>query len=469
MADKPFVHPYIPNSVPETKQAMLDELGLSSVEEIFAEIPDRLRFKGTLDIPPAILSERQLRKHVQGLLDRNTSSVDFLNFCGAGCWQHHVPSVVDEIINRAEFVSAYCGGDYSDLGKYLTRYEFNSMLGELLDYDAVANPIYDWGDVAGRSFRMARRITGRDAVLVPAHISPMRLMEIRTLCQPESMANSTKIRFYEWDRATGMVDLEDLKAKLDDSYAAVYWESPGYLGTIEASGARIVELAHSVGALAINGVDPITLGVLAPPGALGADIACGDIQPLGMHMHAGGGCSGFIAFKDDDPVFAQECPLELYTVMETATPGQYSVGEAMAERTSYGMRDQGKDWVGTASGLWTIAAAVYMALMGPQGFRELGETCIARSHYAAKKLGELPGVEIKLSPSFFKEFVVNFDGTGKSVAEVNKALLGHRIFGGKDLSAEFPELGQSALYCVTEYYDQADIDALVSAVEEVTA
>ena len=190
----------------------------------------------TLDIPPAILSERALRKHVQGLLDKNSSSVDFMNFCGAGCWQHHVPSVVDEIINRAEFLSAYCGGDYSDLGKYLTRYEFNSMLGELLDYDAVANPIYDWGDVAGRSFRMARRITGRDKVLVPAHMSPMRLMEARTLCQPESMANSTKIRFYEWDRETGMVDLEDLRAKLDDSYAAVYWESPGYLGTIEANG-----------------------------------------------------------------------------------------------------------------------------------------------------------------------------------------------------------------------------------------
>jgi glycine dehydrogenase subunit 1 len=112
---------------------------------------------------------------------------------------------------------------------------------------------------------------------------------------------------------------------------------------------------------------------------------------------------------------------------------------------------------------------VYMALMGPQGFKEVGETCIARSHYAARRLGELPGVEIRLSPSFFKEFVVNFDGTGTSVAEVNEALLDYCIFGGKDLSAEFPELGQSALFCVTEYYDQADIDALVSAVKEVTA
>jgi glycine dehydrogenase subunit 1 len=469
MPDRPFIHPYIPNSAPATKQAMLRELGLQSVEEIFAEIPERLRFRGELDIPEPILSERALRKHVLGLLDRNTSAVDYLNFCGAGCWQHHVPAIVDEVINRAEFVSAYCGGDYSDLGKYLARFEFNSMLGELLDLDGVANPIYDWGDVAGRAFRMARRITGRDTVLVPGHVSPMRLMEIRTLCQPEAMATATKLRFYEWDRETGMADLADLGAKLNDAVAAVYWENPGYLGTIEARGAEIVRLAHAAGALAIAGVDPVTLGVLTPPGALGADIACGDIQPLGIHMHAGGGTSGFIAFRDDDPVFAQECPLELYTVMETATPGQYAVGEAMAERTSYGMRDQGKDWVGTASGLWTIAAAVYMAVMGPQGFKELGETCIANAHYAAAKLGELPGVAVRLSPSFFKEFVLDVGGTGKTVAQVNKALLGHGIFGGKDLSAEFPELGQSALLCVTEYHDQADIDTLVAAVKEVTA
>ena len=270
MADTPFIHPYIPNAVPATKEAMLRELGLSSVEEIYAEIPDRLRFKGRLDVPEPILTERALRKHMMGLLDKNRSAVDFLNFCGAGCWQHHVPSVVDEVINRAEFVSAYCGANYSDLGKYLARFEFNSMLGELLDLDGVANPMYDWGDVAGRTFRMARRITGRDTVLVPAHISPMRLMEIRTLCQPESMPTSTKIRFYEWDRETGMVDLADLRAKVNESHAAVYWESPGYLGTIEANGAEIVKIAHEHGALAIAGVDPITLGVLTPPGALGA-------------------------------------------------------------------------------------------------------------------------------------------------------------------------------------------------------
>jgi glycine dehydrogenase subunit 1 len=469
MADRPFVHPYIPNAAPATKEAMLRELGLESVEEIYAEIPERLRFRGTLDIPAPITAERDLRRHVFGLLDKNVSSVEFLNFCGAGCWQHHVPAIVDEVVNRAEFLSAYCGGAYSDAGKYLTRFEFNSMLGELVDFDAVANPIYDWGDVAGRSLRMARRITGRSRVLLPRHISPMRLMEIRTLCQPEVMPSHVHLDFYEWDRASGMADLDDLRAKIDERCAAVYYESPGYLGTIEANAAEIVRVAHDAGALSIAGVDPVTLGVLTPPGALGNDICCGDIQSLGMHLHAGGGTSGFIAFHDDDPVFAQECPLELYTLLETEVPGQYAVAECLAERTSYGARDQGKDWVGTASGLWTIAAAVYMAVMGPEGFRELGETCIARSHYAAELLGAVEGLEVRLSPAFFKEFVVDFTATGRTVAEVNKALLGHRIFGGKDLSAEFPELGQSALFCVTEYHDRAEIERLAAVVEEVTA
>ncbi len=466
---KPFVHPYIPNAVPATRKEMLEFIGLETVEEIYAEIPERLRFKGRLDIPEPILAEADVKRHVKEILDRNLSCQDYLNFCGAGCWQHYVPAVVDEVINRAELLSAYCGGNYSDHGKFQARFEFNSQLGELLDLDGVANPIYDWGDVAGRSFRMASRINGRKRVLLPRNVSPMRLAEIRNLCQPEVMPTHIDLELVDYDTATGCMNLEDLKCKISDRIAAVYYESPGYLGFIESGAAEIVKIAHQQGALVIAGVDPMTLGVLTPPGTVGADIACGDIQSLGIHMHAGGGCSGFIAFHDDDPAFASECPLELYTLLETEVAGEYAVAEAIGERTSYGLRDQGKDWVGTASGLWTIAAAVYMTVMGPQGFRELGETCIARSHYAAKRLGEIPGVRILLSPAFVKEFVVSFDGAGRTVAEINKALLERRIFGGKDLSDEFPELGQSALFCVTEIHRQGDIEALVEAIEEALA
>jgi glycine dehydrogenase subunit 1 len=149
-------------------------------------------------------------------------------------------------------------------------------------------------------------------------------------------------------------------------------------------------------------------------------------------------------------------------------PGEYGFGDVAYERTSFAVREQGKEWVGTATALWGITAGVYLALMGPQGMEELGEAIMQRSHYAAMRIGAIRGVRSPaLDSPFFQEFVVNFDGTGKSVAEVNEGLLEHGIFGGVDLTAEFPDLGQSALYCVTEVHTQAEIDHLATALAEV--
>jgi glycine dehydrogenase subunit 1 len=466
MTREPFVHPYIPNSVPETRQAMLREIGVRDVEELYAPIPERLRFKGELDVPGPIHSEAELKRAVCELLDRNLSTDDCLSFLGGGVAKHYVPAAVDEVVNRAEFLSAYCGANYSDLGKYQTRWEFNSQLAELLDVDVVSEPIYDWGTVVGSAIRMAARITGRSRALVAATTSPQRLSVARTMCQPAGMTSSIGIDLVGYQPATGQLDLDDLRGKLSADTAAVYVEVPSYLGVIEGDMARIAQLVHEAGALLVVGVDPISLGLLAAPGSYGADIVVGDLQSLGVHLSAGGGVSGFIAF-DDDPVLCTECPLALYTILETERDGEYAFGEVMAERTSYGLREQGKDWVGTASGLWTIAAAVYMSLMGPKGFQEIGQTIIKRAHYAAARLRALPGVSTPLGDAFFKEFVVSFNDTGKRVADINQSLLERRIFGGLDLSADFPELGQSALYCVTELHTRADIDRLAAALGEV--
>ncbi|UCF98421.1 MAG: aminomethyl-transferring glycine dehydrogenase subunit GcvPA, partial [Spirochaetaceae bacterium] len=414
MKKKAFIHPYIPNSVPEIRDAMLREVGLKSVYDVYNEIPERLRFKERLDIPEAIPSEYALKRHVENILARNGTCKEYLSFLGAGCWQHHVPAVVDEIINRSEFLTAYCGMNYSDLGKYQARFEFNSLMGELLDIDAVANPIYDWGDVAGRSIRMASRITGRNEVLVPKLICPDRLSEIRQLCQPEEMSNAIAVRSVDYNPENGLMDLEDLKKKISEKTAAIYFENPSYLGFIEEQGEAITDIAHKNGALSIAGVDPISLGVLEPPGSYGADIICGDLQPLGIHMFAGGGQSGFIAFRDEE-VYVAECPLEIYSIMDTIKEGEYAFAEVRAERTSYGSRDKGKDWVGTASGLWTIASAVYLTLMGPQGMREIGELIVKNARYAQTRLSTLPGVAIKFSQPNFKEFLVDFSGSGRTV------------------------------------------------------
>ena len=459
------VHPYIPNSVPETRKEMMDFIGIEKIEELYSEIPDHLKFKGEMNLPEALPSEYDLRRHVEGLLKKNKNTKNNLSFLGAGCWPHYVPAVVDEIVNRAEFLTAYCGDTYSDHGKFQARFEFYSLMGELLNLDAVSEPIYDWGAAAGLSMRMAARITGRNEVLIPKGICPERLGVIKNLCQPDEMNNAIHIKYYDFDKASGLADLKDLEDKLSEKTAGVYMETPTYFGVMETQGKEIVSLSKEKRAIPIAGVDPISLGVLASPADDGFDIVCGDLQPIGMHMLCGGGQSGFIAFRDEES-FASECPLAMYTIVETQEEGEFAYAEILAERTSYGTRDKGKDWVGTASGLWTIASAVYLSLMGPKGMAEVGETILQNSNYAKKKLNEIEGVKVLFGPSF-KEFLVNFNDKGTSVEEVNKALKEKGIFGGKDISKEYPELGQSSLYCITETHRKEDIDKLVEGIKEV--
>ncbi len=171
---------------------------------------------------------------------------------------------------------------------------------------------------------------------------------------------------------------------------------------------------------------PISLGVINPPAEYGGDIVCGDIQPLGMHMNYGGGHGGFIA-SQDDPRIVMEFPSRLFGVAPTVVEGEYGFGDVAYERTSFAVREEGKEWVGTAAALWGITAGVYLALMGPQGMLEIGEGIMQRLRYAMKKIAQIPGVEVPFEKSHhFKEFVVNFDGTGKTVAEINRSLLSQR-------------------------------------------
>lgn len=466
--EKAFVHPYIPNAVPEIKAEMLKEIGVADVEELYQEIPDDLRLKRKLNLPEPFTSEYELKKHIKGILSKNQTCEDFLNFLGGGCWQHYVPAVCDEIISRSEFLTAYGGTSYSTYGRMQAQFEFQSLMGALVGMDVVSEGSYSWGTVAGNAIRMASRMTDRREVLMPKTVSPERLATMRTFCKSVSEENSISIKLIEYDPETGLMDLEDLKNKISSNTAAVYFENPTFLGSIESQGEEISEIAHAEGAESIVGVDPISLGVVAPPSDYGADIVVGIAQPLGVHMNYGGGAFGFIASRDEEKYVAQY-PSWLISIAETTNEGEYGFGFTRFERTSYIGRDKAKDFLGTAAGLWTIAAAVYMSLMGPKGFREIGETIIQRSHYAIDSLSKLDGVKVLFPSNAFKEFVVNFDDTGKSVKAMNKALLDFKIFGGIDLSEDFPELGSSALYCVTEVHSKEDIDKLTESLMEVIA
>jgi glycine cleavage system P protein (glycine dehydrogenase) subunit 1 len=460
-------HPYMAISPPGVVDEMLAEIGIDDVEQLFEQIPEEHRLSRPVALPPAIRAEASLRRHLAEILARNATCAENLSFLGGGCWQHYVPAVCDEIVSRSEFLTPVWGTPASDFGRNQAWFEYASQLGELVDMDFVGLPVYTWGCAAGNAARMAARLTGRDQLLVPAAIDPERLAVIRNYCALPELRHHIEVISVDYDAETGRLDLADLREKLGERTAAVYLESPSYLGVVESEAHEVAALARAAGAETIAGVDPISLGVLAPPGAWGADIVVGTTQPLGVHMHCGGGAGGFIATRDEER-YAREYPTLQVSICDTIEPGERTFGVILFEQTSYGSRENGKDWTGNSVYLWAIANAVYMALMGPQGFRDIGRAILQRSHYAARRLDDVEGVSVRFGEGFFKELVVDFDGTGKTVAEIDDALRERGIFGGTDLSRSHPELGQSALYCVTEVHTRADVDRLVAALEEVT-
>ncbi|MGY0287613.1 MAG: aminomethyl-transferring glycine dehydrogenase subunit GcvPA [Candidatus Methanodesulfokora washburnensis] len=454
-------HPYIPNSVERVKREMLSYIGVSSIEELYASIPEEIRFRGKMNLPEPLKSEYELYRHMREILSRNITCEDYLCFKGGGTWPHYVPAICDEIAGRAEFLTAYAGDPYEDHGRWQALFEFESLMAELVDMDVVTVPIYSWGHAAGTAMRMAHRINGRREVIIPRTISPERFLVINNYVDP-----ALKLIKVDYDRETGMIDIEDLKRKISRETAAVYFENPSYLGFIETGGKEICEIAHDSGAICIVGVDPSSLGVLEPPSHYGADITVGDLQPLGIHMNFGGGLGGFLATRDEEK-FIREIPYRIFGLAKTVKEGEYGFGDVLFERTSFEKREKAKEFVGTAAASHGIIAAVYLSLLGPKGIRELGEAILQRSMYAMKILSSIDGIKApKFRAPHFKEFVVEFPER-KSVEEINKELLKEGIFGGIDLRKHFPELGNSSLYCFTEVHMKEDIDKLADALKRI--
>ena len=452
-------YPYIPNSNDAVRKEMLDFIGAKSVEEIYAFIPDEVRMKKPLDIPAPFTTEQELSKHMNSILAEDSTCEENISFLGAGCYDHYVPAICDEINGRSEFLTAYSGDTYADHGKCQAFFEFSSMMGELLDLDVVSFPTYDGGQAASTALMMSRRINGRSKALVPENMNPNLLSQMKCYCEGMQLIGVKA-------KENGQLDLEDLKAKLDSDVAAVFIQNPCFLGFFEEQGKEIGELAHAAGAEYVVYADPSSLGITEPPADYGADISCGEIQPLGIHMSFGAGLGGYLATRQEEK-YVMNYPHHLHNIFKNSK-GQFGYSRALPERTSYYVRDKGVEYLGTCVGLWTVTAAVYLALMGPEGMRELGENILYKSNYAQKKLAGLKGVTMPYAGSHsFMEFVLNFDGTGKTVAEVNKALLSKRIFGGYDLSREMPQLGQSMLVCVTEKTALSDIDKLADALAEI--
>ena len=435
MDSKKTVYPYIPNSAPDVQAEMMAEVGISDVMELYEEIPEAIRYQGALNLPEAIPDEQGIKRHIERILSKNKNCNEFSNFMGAGCAQHYVPAVCDEIASRGELLTTYGAETWADHGKYQIFFEYQSLMAELLDMSFLTVPCHCGGQASATGLRMACRITGRNKVLLPHTMNRQNLALVRNYLKMIDPDQEIKIELVACRSDTGMLDLEDLKSRLDQDTAAVYIENPTFLGIIETQGEEIGKLAKAAGAEFIVYTDPISLGVLEAPANYGATICVGDLHGLGLHLNFGGGQAGFIA-SHDDMRYITEFKELVDGMVETTVPEEQGYSVVLIERTHYAME-------------------------------EIGHTIMTNAKYAAKKLAGIPGVSLRFPSVFFKEFVVNFDKTGKTVEEINQLLLSRQIFGGVDLSRDYPELGQSALYCVTETADKESIDRLAGALQAI--
>jgi glycine dehydrogenase subunit 1 len=457
-------HPYIPNSVTDVKQEMMRELGVESIDELYSDIPEKFRLKKALNVPGKALSEFEVRRHVETLLSKNKSSNDMPIFLGAGCWPHYVPAVVQEIVSRSEFLTSYTPYQPEvSQGMLQALFEYQSMMCELTSMEVSNCSMYDWASALGEAARMAARVKGRNEILVPRIIHPERAATLQVYAEPAGIT----VRQVGYNPETGQVDLEDLKNKISDKTAAVYIENPAYLGYIESQVDEIGKEAHSHDSLFIVGVDPTSLGILKPPGEYDADIVVGEAQPLGNGMNFGGPLLGIMACRDDMSLIRQ-MPGRIVGLTTTQDNSRQGFCMTLQTREQHIRRERATSNICTNEALCAVASAVYMALLGPEGFRQLGETVMCKSNYAMQLLSNIQSVVTPVFKSaHFKEFTVNFDKTGLTAEEVNKKLLQHQIHGGKDISKELPELGQTALYCVTETHSKEEIEKLRDALEEV--
>lgn len=458
------VFPYIPNSVPEVKKEMMDFVGVEDEMQLYEEIPEHLRFHGTMKLPKPIRDEYSMKRHIEEILAKNRNCQEFSNFLGAGCQQHYTPAVCDEMMGRGEFATCYSADAYGDHGKYQVFFEFQTMICELTGMEFTTFPCHDGAQAAATTLSMANRMTGRKKVLLPRLMNPEILAVIRNYTSSARENKKLEILLVECDFNTGLLDLCDLKDKLDADTAAVFIENPAFLGGLESQAAEIGKLAREAGAEFIVYADPITLGVMEAPANYGATMVTGDIHSLGLHLTSGGAHAGYITVPDEMR-YIQETKELVYGIVETEEPGELGFSRTFFERTHYAIREKGKEFTGTQSNFWLFPVTTYLSLMGPKGMEEIADTNMTKALYGARKIAEIEGVSLKFTAPFFNEFVVDFTRTGKTVAEINQALLNQQIFGGLDLSMDFPELGQCALFCITECNTKEQIDHLVAALK----
>jgi glycine dehydrogenase subunit 1 len=454
-------YPWAPSANNHDREEMLKRIGIRDPMDLYRDVPREVILKE----PPSVgfgrmLSEWELRRIIDEKLSRNKYFADPPPFLGGGICFHYVPAVIDAIISRSEFYTAYTPYQPEiNQGLLQAFFEYQSLMADLLEMDVVNVSMYDWSTAAAEALLAAMRVTRRHKLLVSSNINPEHMKVIRTWL----IGKNIKLEEVGFEKESGKIDIDEVEKKIDNETAAIYVETPNFFGVLEENLEAIADKTHKHGALFVVGVEPLSLGIVKPPGRYDADIVVGDAQPLGIGLNYGGPLLGIFATKWDRKLVRQ-MPGRLIGLTRTIDGKEQGFVMILQTREQHIRREKATSNITSNEALLAIAAAAYLSLLGGRGIRELAKTIWIRSHYAAKRLNEI-GVKAPLfDTEFFKEFVARFP---KPYREVHRRLLAKGIMGGLDLGDKSPLRDEySALFCVTEAHSKKDIDRLVEAIGE---
>ena len=442
---------YLPNTE-QDRQDMLEVIGAKDIMDLFSDIPENVRLDEPMDLP-ASLSEYELLKHARELASKNTTASELPYFLGAGVYDHHIPAVVNHIISRQEFLTAYVPYQPEiSQGGLQALFEWQTMICELTGMDVTNSGMYDGFNALAEAANLAiGKVRKTNKILVSKAVHPQGIEVLHTY------SDGMDYQVEELGLADDVTNLEELKEQLDAETAAVVVQYPNFFGSIEDL-KEMKEIMADSKALLIVSSNPLALGKLESPGALGADIVVGDMQPFGIAMSFGGPHAGYLAVTND---LMRKLPSRI--VGQTAdVEGKRGFVLSLTTREQHIRREKATSNYSSNQALFTLASAIAMTAYGKQGIQDLAQRNITNAHYLGKQLQE-KGFELVNQSPYFNEFLVKLD---HPISAVNESLFEKGFIGGYDASSVYGT-EHVMLICATEKRTKGEMDAFVDALVEV--
>lgn len=445
--------PYI-GITPDDEEKMLKAIGISSIDELFEDIPDEVALKRDFNLDKS-KSELEVRAYLTEMSQKNCSLDQLTCFLGAGAYDHYIPSIVNHIISRSEFYTSYTPYQPEiSQGTLQYLFEYQTLICNLTGMDVSNASLYDGGTAITEAALMASAVSRKDEIIVSKTVRPESRKILKTY------AHIQDLKVIEVDIKDGVTDLEHLDSLVNDDTAAVIIQSPNFFGLIEDI-EETANITHKVKkASLITSVDPISLGILKRPGDLGADIVVGEGQGMGIPLSFGGPYLGFMAA---DKKYMRKLPGRIVGQTEDLD-GKRSFVLTLTAREQHIRREKATSNICSNQGLNTLAATVYMVTLGKKGLREVALQSTKKAHYALKKLTESGKYKKVFDKPFFKEFVVTSD---TEPDKLTSTLRKNDIIGGYDLGQDYPQYENAVLYAVTEKRSKEEIDKLSSVLEGI--